>query len=161
MMIAELVRTFDTTLKFMELSVADLSDEQMVEQPVGVPNHGMWTLGHMTFSCQGVAVELGVPPWLPDHWETTFGYGSTPSSTRSGYPSKGEMLAYLADAKHRLRQTLVAADERVLNQSLADPTFPTMRHLLMQVVGAHSAYHAGQLSVWRRAIGKESAGVFI
>ena len=159
-MITEMVHTFDTTLEFVEQSVADLSEQQMVEQPPGVPNHGAWTLGHVIVSCQGMAAELGVEPWLPDDWESLFGYGSTPSPDHAPYPAKVELLAMLADAAGRLRQTLLAADASVLGRRLPDETFPTMRDLLLQVVVAHTAYHAGQLAVWRRAIGKDPVAVF-
>jgi hypothetical protein len=50
-MVNELVHTFEATLAFIEQLVADLSEQQMVEQPTGVPNHGTWTLGHIIFSC--------------------------------------------------------------------------------------------------------------
>ena len=160
-MVTELIHSFETTLKFMQESVADLSERQMVEQPTGVPNHGIWTLGHITLSCQGIAVELGAEPWLPDNWESDFGYGSTPSSDLSRYPRKPEMLTLLADAANRMRETLLATNESVLRQSLPDEAFPTMGHLLLQIVVAHTAYHAGQLAVWRRAIGKPSVAVFI
>ena len=160
-MVPELVHTLEATVKFMEELVADLSAQQMVEQPTGVPNHGMWTLGHVIHSCQGIAVELGATHWLPDDWESVFGYGSTPLSDVQGYPTKPELLTLLADATSRLRQTLLAANESVLGQSLPDETLPTMGHLLLQVVVAHTAYHAGQLAVWRRAIGKQSVGVFV
>ena len=160
-MITELVDTFETTLKFIKQSIADLSDSEMVEQPTGVPNHGMWTLGHIIYSCQGIAAELDTKEWLPDDWESTFGYGSTPSSDRSRYPNKSEMLSLLADAASRLRQALLAANDSVLKQVLPDETMPTMGHVLLQVVVAHTAYHAGQLAVWGRAIGKKPVAVFI
>jgi hypothetical protein len=118
-MINELIHSFETTLKFMQQSVAGPSEQQMVEQPARVPNHATWVVGHIIFSCQGIAVELGAEPWLPEDWESEFGYGSTPSSDLSRYPNKAEMLSLLA------------------------------------------TYHAGQLAVWRRAIGKQSAAVFI
>ena len=160
-MIAELVHTFESTLKFVEQSVADLSEQQMVEQPTGVPNHGTWTLGHIIYSCQGVAAELGVEQWLPDDWESAFGYGSTPSSDLSRYLKKSEMITLLVEAARRLRRALLAVNESVLRESLANEMLPTMAHLLLQVVVSHTAYHAGQLAVWRRAIGRQSAGVFI
>lgn len=160
-MISELVHTFEATLRFMEQSVADLSEAQMVEQPAGAPNHAKWTLGHMVTSCQGMAAELGVEPWLPDDWESTFGYGSKPSTDLSRYPSKAEMLAALTDAAARLSQAIRAADESVLRRQLPDETLPTMGHLLFQVVVAHTAYHAGQLAAWRRTIGEGSVAVFV
>lgn len=160
-MLPELIRAFDYAVHFIAQSVADLSEHQMVEQPEAVPNHGAWTLGHVIFSCQGIAAELGVEKWLAEDWEARFGYGSTPSSDLSRYPDKSEMLSLLADAAGRLRQALLAADESVWRQPLPDESLPTMGHLLIQVVVGHTAYHAGQLAVWRRAIGKASAGVFI
>jgi hypothetical protein len=159
--IPELLDTFTNTVKFIEQSVADLSEQQMVEQPAGVPNHATWTLGHVIHSCQGVAIELSAQQWLSNDWESSFGYGSTPMPDLSRYPSKSEMLRALADAAERLRQTLLTVSESTLKQSLPAGPLPTMGHLLFQVVIAHTAFHAGQLAMWRRAIGKQSLAVFI
>lgn len=164
-MIEELINTFDSTLMFLEQSVADLTDEEMVQQPTGVPNHGTWTLGHVIHGCQGIVDGLGVEAWLPNEWESLFGYGSTPSSVVSHYPKKTELLSMLTDAAHRLRQALLATNASVLSQPLPDEQgreiLPTVGHALLQVVVAHNAFHAGQLAVWRRAIGKESVAVFV
>ncbi len=164
-MIEELIHTFDYTLKFVEQSVADLTEQEMVQQPAGVPNHGTWTLGHIINGCQGIVDGLGVEGWLPEEWESLFGYSSTPTSVVSRYPKKTEMLAILADSANRLRQALLATNESTLEQPLPDERdreiLPTIGHVLLQVVAAHTAFHAGQLAVWRRAIGKESVAVFI
>ena len=160
-MIDELIRVFEGTVRFVEQAVEDLTDEEMVRQPPGVPNHATWTLGHVIYSCQGMATELGGAPWLPDDWEAEFGYGSTPRVEKEGYLAKARMVELLVDARARLTNTLRGVDVSVLKQSLPDGAFPTMGDLLLQVVVAHTAYHAGQLAAWRRAIGKESAGVFV
>jgi hypothetical protein len=150
-------------VKFMEQSVADLSEEEMVQQPPGVPNHGTWTLGHIIYGCQAMARELGVEAWLPDDWESVYGYGSRPTSTLSRYPKKAEMITMLTDAAHRLRQALLATNESAMGKPLPDggELLPTVGHLFLQVVSAHTSYHAGQLAVWRLAIGKESVAVYI
>lgn len=160
-MIGELAHTLDYNIRFVEQSVADVSDQQMVEQPPRLFNHATWTLGHLIHSCEGIAIELGVEPWLPVDWESTFGYGSTPLPDQAHYPKKTEMLALLADSANRLRHTLLEADDAILTRALPDETFPTMGHLLLQVVVGHTAYHTGQLAAWRRAIGKPSIGAFI
>ncbi|MFH0990875.1 MAG: DinB family protein [bacterium] len=157
----ELIHTFKNTLKFMKQSVADLSEQEMVEQPTGVRNHATWTLGHVIYSCQGIANEMGVQGWLPNDWESIFGYGSTPMSDLSRYPSKSDMLKILTDAEDRLVQILLNVSESTLKQSLPDETLPTMSHLLSQVIIAHTAFHAGQLAMWRGAIGKKSVAVFV
>jgi hypothetical protein len=99
--------------------------------------------------------------WLPDDWESVFGYGSTPLPDLQRYPKKCELMSLLADAKSHLRQTLLATDKSVIGKTLPDVMLPTITHLLFQVVVAHTAYHTGQLAMWRRAIGKQSVGVFV
>ena len=160
-MIDELIRVFEGTVRFVEQAVEDLTEEEMVRQPPGVPNHATWTLGHIIYSCQGMATELGGAPWLPDDWESKYGYGSTPRAEQQEYLRKAQMVALLADAKTRLCHTLRGVNASVLRRSIPGETFPTMGDLLLQVVVAHTAYHAGQLAVWRRAMGKESASVFV
>jgi uncharacterized damage-inducible protein DinB len=164
-MVPELVGCFERTLAFMRDSVADLSDEDMVLQPPGVPNHAAWTLGHIIYSCQAMAGELGVEPWLPGDWESQFGYGSSPTAVITQYPRKAALLPALEDASRHLRTALQATNETALAEPLPDETvrgmLPTKGHAILQIVAAHTAYHAGQLAVWRRAIGRPSVGVFI
>ncbi len=164
-MIAELLNTFESTLRYMEQSVADLSEEEMVQQPPGVPNHATWTLGHVIYSCQGMAGELGVDEWLPDDWALVFGIGSAPISVASRYPKKTDLLTMVSAAGDRLREALLATDESALGQPLPDvqvrEMLPTLGHAFLQVLAAHTAFHAGQLAVWRRAIGAQPVAVFI
>ncbi len=160
-MIDEMIRTLEYTVGFMKKSVDDLSAEEMVQQPPGVPNHATWTLGHVVFSCQEMAAFLGAERWLPEDWESVFGYASTPSPEGTHYPEKAEMQKLLTDASDRLCLALRTADDAVLGRQLSDEVFPTAGHVLLQVVVAHTSYHAGQLAMWRRAVGKESAAVFV
>jgi hypothetical protein len=71
------------------------------------------------------------------------------------------MLAIVADAMSRLREALQATDASLLEKSVPDETMPTMGHILVQVVVAHTAYHAGQLAAWRRAVGGPTGAVYI
>ena len=164
-MIPELVSCLDRTIAFIKEQVADLANEDMVLQPEGVPNHAAWTLGHVICSCQLIAAELGVKTSLPDDWESAFGQGSKPSQDISWRSSKTALLAALEDASQRLRDALLEINEG----NLADPLpnekarelFPTIGHVLVQVIAGHMAYHAGQLATWRRAIGRKPVGVFV
>ncbi len=157
----ELCRIVEATIRFVHESVDDLSEEEMVRQPPGVPNHATWTLGHIIHSFEGMATELGAEKWLPDEWEATFGYGSTPRPERRSYPAKAQLKTLLVDAESRLCQALRRVDASVLERPIPDEAFPTLGHILLQVVVAHTAYHAGQLAVWRRAMGKEPVAVFV
>ena len=160
-MIPELVDVFEATVSFIEESVADLSEQEMVEQPSGAPNHATWTLGHLIYSCQAMATELGAEPLLSEDWESVFGYGSKPRPDLEAYPAKAELLSLLTDSATRLRETLLAADETLPDQAIPDETFSTWGRLLLQVIVGHTAYHAGQLAALRRALGKPSVGVFV
>ena len=122
-------------------------------------------LRHVIYSCQAMAGELSVEGWLPDDWESQYGYGSSPAAVVSLRPTKEALLAALEDASCRLRTALAEMDKSVLADPLPDETLrdilPTKGHALLQVVAAHTAYHAGQLAVWRRAIGRRPVGVFL
>ena len=164
-MVPELVACFDRSLAYIRELVADLTDDEMVLQPPGVPNHGAWTLGHIIFSCEQMARELGAEPWLSGDWELKFGYGSKPSPLTSVYPAKFGALEVLEDARQRLRAALLGIAEDTLTRPLPDEEaraiLPTIADALVQIVAAHTAFHAGQLAAWRRAIGRQPVGVFI
>jgi len=164
-MVPEIVACFERSVAFMQESVTDLSDEDLVLQPPGVPNHAAWTLGHVIHSCQAMAGELGVQPWLPTEWESRFGYGSSPTAVVPQCPSKAALLAALAEASDRLRTALLRLDETALAEPLPDEKvrelLPTKGHAILQVVAAHTAFHAGQLAAWRRAIGRQPVAVFL
>lgn len=99
----------------------DLSDEELALQAPGVPNHALWRLGHVVHSCQAMAGELGVWRWLPDDWESLFGYGSSPAAVpASPRWCKPALLAALADASDRLRAALLATDDSRLAEALPD-----------------------------------------
>lgn len=165
-MITELVGCFDRTVEYVRALVTDLSDDEMILQPPGVPNHAAWTIGHLVLSCQAIAGELGVAPWLPDEWESLFGYGSSPREVADTvHVSRGILMTRFDDACDRLRSAMRGTDESRLREPLPDPAsqaiFATTADALLQLVAAHTAYHAGQLAAWRRAIGRDPVGVFI
>jgi hypothetical protein len=147
---------FERTTNHIRDLVADIRDKEMILQPSGGPNHAAWTLGHIIHSCQAIVGELGVSPWLPDEWESIFGYGSLPRNVAgSAYSSRDVLTAYLTDACDRLHAALSAIDKTVLKDPLPDQDLrnilPTMGDALLQVICAHTAYHAEQLAAWRHA----------
>lgn len=164
-MVPELVNCLERTVAFLRDSVADLSDGDMVLHPPGVPNHAAWTLGHVIHSFEATAGEIGVEPWLPGDWESRFGYGSSPAAVAAGNPGKAALVKALEEASDRLRAALLSIDVATLAEPLPDKAvramLPTKGHALLQIIAAHTAFHAGELAVWRRAIGRQPAGVFV
>src|SRR5262245_3525130 len=151
------LHSFNYALDFLREQVADIDATDMTAQPGGVVNHPAWVIGHLTFACQLLGGAIGLRRWLPDHWQQCFAPGCTPVSDPNFYPAKGELLAGLSDAQVRITERISQLSEAELDapfpvESYLD-VFPTVRHSLTQVLVGHTAYHVGQIALWRRAQG--------
>jgi len=153
------LHTFGYCLDFLCEQVADVAANEMVAQPAGVLNHPAWVIGHLTMSCQLLGMAIGMQPWLPESgdWARRFGTGSVPVAEVSAYESKEAALAALRDAGTRIVRAVGQLTDAELNRPFPEESyrdiFPTIRHALTQVLAGHTAYHIGQLAVWRRAMG--------
>lgn len=120
-------------------------------------NHPARTIGHLIFILQLLGGVVGIPEWLPVDWEKRFGSRSIPVSDATLYETKDNLLALLGDAEQRITLAVEMVDDSVLDQPFPDETylevFPTIRHAFIQVLIAHTAFHVGQISVWRRLMG--------
>lgn len=141
--------------------LADVADEEFAEQPHPGMNHPAWLLGHMATAADYVLPMLGAKGVCPDGWGAVFYPGTVPDPTRAAYPSKGELLgAY--EAGHAALDAAAAAAAAATPDVAARPNpidamrtrFPTLGDLVAYVMTAHEAGHLGQLSVWRRVMGK-------
>ena len=156
-MVDEVLNSYRLTLDYLRRLVADVPDVDLTRQPNGVANHPAWVMGHLTSSCQALGVELGLATWLPAPWEQLFGTGSIPTSDRSAYLSKEELLAALADGQARVSNRLADLGDAGMSTALPDEryraTFPTVGHAVVHILTGHAAVYVGQVSVWRRAAG--------
>jgi hypothetical protein len=107
-------------------------------------------------SAEAIGVELGIQPWLPDDWRVQFGTGSCPGPDSTAYPPVTELLDRLEDAHQRLHRHLRTLRTEDLSKPLPDvqyrSVYPTLGYAALHVLSAHTAFHAGQLMVWRRAM---------
>jgi hypothetical protein len=144
-------------LDYLEEQVADVESSNLALQPAGLPNHPSWVIGHLTFSFQLLGGVIGLKEWLPSDWAVRFGPGSAPVADRDRYEPKTEALKILRDAHSRIALAVAALDRPTLDQPFPVESyreiFPTVRHALTQVLAGHTAYHVGQIGVWRRAMG--------
>jgi hypothetical protein len=153
----EVLNSYGLNVAHLIRLVNDVPDEDFVRQPGALTNHPAWNIGHLIFSCQALGGELALAPWLPPAWESNFGTGSIPSSDRSAYPSKTELLTALEDAKQRIAGRLTVLGDAGMGAMLPDErhraVFPTVGHAVVHILVGHFAVHVGQLSAWRRAAG--------
>jgi hypothetical protein len=154
-MISDILRSFGMSMEYGRNLLADLDHNQMTAQPLPGMNHPAWIVGHLAFSFQMIGGELGLEPWLPEHWANLFGTGSILNAGR--YPRKHELLAALAAGEKKLTEHLATMDESDLDQPLPDErcrhTLPTLGSAVLHILTVHTAVHLGQLSAWRRAMG--------
>ncbi len=161
-MVCELLVSLRLNLAYLRRLVDDVNDEEMVAQPRGAVNHPAWLIGHIIYSFQAMASELGVAGWLADDWSAMFGTGTTPMPSRAAYPAKKRLLEFLGDAEGRLTKVIEEMTSADLAKALPDEdyrqTLPTVGHALVHILIGHTSVHVGQLTVWRHAMGMDRAG---
>jgi len=140
--------------------LAGLRDDQWGAQPIEGMNHPAWIVGHLTYSCQMIGIEMGLVPWLPEDWAERFGSDKRPVAVGECYPSPSELLLAFDDATKRVQRRLAEIDDADLAGPLPDQrhreTFPTLGHAVLHILTVHTTIHLGQLSAWRHAIGLPS-----
>ena len=149
------VARFNATL--LEKMTADLPDADLTRQPLNLPNHPAWILGHLTVVYGNIGRILGLPVPFPESYPTLFSRETVPSNDRAHYPPKAELLTAFrqvhtatVDALARASPDQPAAPNPV---EPLRPFFPTLGDLLVAGLTSHHALHLGQLSDWRRANG--------
>lgn len=148
---------FAYSLEYLREQVADVPPADMAALPPGITNHPAWIIGHLTATFESLASVIGVTTWLPADWAARYGSGSVPVADAAAYEAKEKALAMLADAQMRVASAVRRLDEAKLDEPFPDTAylevFPTIRQVLVQVMVGHTAFHIGQISVWRKAMG--------
>lgn len=154
--IATINHTRTMTLKL----VADLNDDQLTIQPAPKVNHPAWVLGHLLqveYAFLSLVTGKATPEWINDEWKAIYGGKSEPVSDKSKYKPKQFYIEHLAAAREELIAGLKAMKPEDFHKPHPDPArrdrFPTVGHAVMLYGTWHEAYHAGQLSTWRRVQG--------
>jgi hypothetical protein len=152
----------ERSLEYICAQMDDLSDEELLMMPEGLPTSAAWTLGHLVHSLHEIEILLGATPWLSSEWERRFGFGSSPAVVASdGEINRADLLCALVTAGQRLRGALATARTDRLGAQLSGTTFDFPSEAILQIVCAHTAFHAGQLALIRRAMGHRPVGVFV
>lgn len=136
--------------------LAGVPEADLVRTLPGAPNHPLWALGHLAFSMQAIAGELGVEPWLAADWGARYGPGSNPAEAGGGAGSASDLWDVLEDGVDRVAGALAALPAGALDGPLPDARFrsryPTLGHAVVHVLGSHVGLHLGQTVCWLRAL---------
>ena len=154
--LATIAHTRNMTLKL----VADLTDDQLVQQPAPKVNHPAWVLGHLLqveHAFLSLVTGHPMPDWINDEWKATYGQKSEPVADKTKYKPKSFYIERLAAARELIITGLKSLTPADFQKPHPDPArrdrFPTVGHAIMLYGTWHEAYHAGQLSTWRRVLG--------
>ena len=157
----EISNTLILNMRLLWRMTEPIPEEEMANQPEGLPNHPAWLLGHLSHSLEAIGGELGVGPWLDPAWTELFATGSTPQRDRAAYPAKSALLESLESGAEKIFGRLDEMSDDDCSAPLPDAryrdTFPTIGHAVVHILGSHFALHMGQLSCWLRVMGHEVA----
>jgi uncharacterized damage-inducible protein DinB len=145
-------------LQMCQTALAQIDDADLARQPVADGNHPAWILGHLAVTSESLLKLMGQIVATTAEDQAKFARGSKPVAERAAYPSKEELLARLTAAHAAVAATLSEAAAEVFSRPNPLPipqlkSLPTVGNLCMHVLTTHEAFHLGQLSAWRRAMG--------
>lgn len=154
-----ILRTWERQKDYAQRLLADLSDADMVSQPVpGVTlNHPAWTISHLTVYSPVLAAILRGESFQ-DPIQSKYGRDSKPESDISAYPRKAALVAEYLRTHDELAATLRGVNPAVLDKPIPlerwRERFPFVADAIVHLMIDHESAHLGQISVWRRAGGR-------
>ncbi len=156
MSLAPTLHSFAYSLDFLREQVADVAPSSMTAQAGAAVNHPTWVIGHLISTCEQLSLAIGAPAWLPTDWHARYGTGSAPVADASRYESRAQLLDMLREAQARITAAAQGLSDSQLDTPFPDesllPVFPTLRHAVLHVLVAHTAYHIAQVAAWRKAM---------
>src|SRR5439155_26929461 len=112
-------------LEFLKMSIADLSDADLMVRPAPGANHAAWQLGHLVVAEKGMisAVRPGSMPELPAGFEQRF----TPETCKIDDPKAFVKKADLIDALTKVRGATIQWAKGLTPKDMDQPAPERMR----------------------------------
>lgn len=141
-------------LEIAQMTLADMSDAELVQRPVPTANHALWQLGHVTVSeAKELAALIPGVSACPESFANRFTKETQGLNATSDFPSKDEILAELT----RVRTAVIAGVKQLTEEQLNQPSpVPWAKNVgqLVLALSEHLTMHLGQVQVLRRKLGK-------
>ncbi len=156
-----LANGFGFTQRGIEMNLAGITHQESLHAPEPGGNCLNWIAGHILASRGSILKRLGGQPFLTDAEAAPYRRGAGGLPPEKALPWQ-RILEGLKTTSATLCPQLEALAPQALDQPLdpsqlpipiKDPTLGSLLHFLF----FHEAYHAGQLGIGRRLLGKESA----
>lgn len=150
--------TLGVSERFVNSYLDDLTDADLLVQPVDGMNTIAWQLGHLISSERGMveAVKPGSSPALPEGFEQNHSKEAAKSVDQSRFLSKDEYLRLMKSQREATRAVLNGLSEADLDAPAPErmqkmcPSVGTV----LTLTGNHVLLHVGQWVAVRRKLGK-------
>jgi uncharacterized damage-inducible protein DinB len=148
------------TQQVLHMNVQDLTQEESLIQPQPGGNCVNWVVGHVLTVYNEVLPLVGQKPVMDREELKRYKRGAEPLKDGSEALPLSGLLAALDQAVERVDKGMASLSPEQLDAKAPmsprnDPN-ETVRSLLA-LVSFHQAYHAGQLGLLRRIVGKKGA----
>ncbi len=138
----------------LERNLAGISEAEALSRPERGGNSINWVVGHLLVYRDGIHGLLGLPP----AWPASLGDPAPYRRNTDGELREPAPLAALQTAFDASQQALMSRLARLTAGRLAEPATDTMSVAeQLGFLGFHEGYHAGQVGLARRLLGKEGA----
>jgi hypothetical protein len=152
-----IAKNLNDTFTWLKMTVADFSDEELMQRPAPNANHGNWNLGHILTSQYWMFGQIGAKmPELPAGLDETYGPKNTKNDDPKSFMKKAELLAHLEKVNSISCDFVKSIKPEDLNKDSPNemrqfaPKFGDV--ILLQL--SHNGTHLGQIQVLRRKLGK-------
>jgi hypothetical protein len=133
-------------------------DGHQVSQAPGIPNHALWTLGHLAVTNGWMhSLLTGTPSLVPSSYDAMFNMGTTPHQDAASYPSFDEVKKFYDESFEQILGVIrTMNDEQLFTPTVTDSHgFVTSKIDTLAKTAWHEGWHIGQLVDLRRALGIE------
>jgi hypothetical protein len=150
-----LVENLKGNLQFAKMTVADMTDADLIQRPCDQSTPGLYQMGHVIAAEAAMMGKL-YPDFkqAPESWSKAY-FGGCPSDEELLKTATKDQLVAEFD---RIRSDTIAIVEKMADEDLAKPSHqewaPTIRQLILGLDN-HLWMHWGQIQVLRRKLGKK------
>lgn len=136
----------------------DVTEEESLVTVPGCPNHIRWLTGHLVTGTAMALAAAGAPVELPEGWPAHFDRGVPLAADAAVYPPMREIRDRLYADHARLQDVLRrATPEDLERENEIRPGGKQNATDAVHFFTVHEFYHAGQIAMVRRALGRAGA----
>ena len=156
-----LIAGYSVSQRLISGNTDGIGHEESLVQPSPAGNSMNWVAGHLLVSRGQILGLLGAGPFLSEDEKKLYQRGSAPVKPAGESVDFGRLRDGLEQTAGTITGVLAGADESFLEEELDLAGFPIKmekpsRGAYLALFLFHEGYHAGQLGIVRRLLGKES-----